>query len=305
MNLTQELAALLKRNLPYLVRVESTMLRLLDDAENTVFQRRNAAGELIAAAVVHGSALYLLCVDAAHRGASVGSALLRQAEDCVRAKGFAEMTVGAGEDYLMPGVPTSVMPYPEALVPGHIYAGADDAAARFFAKRGYEHAWGDCNCFDMRMELKDMPAQGPAVGDVIAGVRYRWATPADLPALCACTDDAHAPFTQYYRDASLYDGSSSQRVLIAEENGCVLGTLIVSQETEGPGRGSVGCTTVRHAARGRHIAVHLVQAGTRHLKACGLREGFLGYTYSGLDKLYGHAGYRICIYYFMAKKALG
>lgn len=33
-----------------------------------------------------------------------------------------------------------------------------------------------------------------------------------------------------------------------------------------------------------------------------MHNAFLGYTYSGLDRLYGRAGYRICVYYFMAKK---
>ena len=29
-----------------------------------------------------------------------------------------------------------------------------------------------------------------------------------------------------------------------------------------------------------------------------------GYTYSGLDRLYGYAGYKICVYYMMATKDL-
>lgn len=35
-----------------------------------------------------------------------------------------------------------------------------------------------------------------------------------------------------------------------------------------------------------------------------LKEAYLGYTYSGLDHMYGYAGYKICVYYNMAFKRL-
>jgi hypothetical protein len=35
-----------------------------------------------------------------------------------------------------------------------------------------------------------------------------------------------------------------------------------------------------------------------------MKEAFLSYTYSGLDRLYGAAGYKINVYYMMAKKNL-
>ena len=68
--------------------------------------------------------------------------------------------------------------------------------------------------------------------------------------------------------------------------------------------GSVGCTTVKQAYRGKHIAVNMVTVGTKHLKDTGLKDAYLSYTYSGLDHLYGYAGYRICAYFMMAEKTL-
>jgi len=59
-----------------------------------------------------------------------------------------------------------------------------------------------------------------------------------------------------------------------------------------------------HKFRDKHIGVNMVIMGTKYLKSRGLKNAFLGYTYSGLDKMYGYAGYRICIYYFMAQKKL-
>lgn len=49
----------------------------------------------------------------------------------------------------------------------------------------------------------------------------------------------------------------------------------------------------------------MVTIGTKYLKDSGMKEAYLGYTYSGLDHMYGYAGYKICIYYMMAKKKGG
>ena len=91
--------------------------------------------------------------------------------------------------------------------------------------------------------------------------------------------------------------------MLAMAGDTVAGALLVSLETEGVGVGSVGCTAVRPAYQGRHIAVQMVQAATAYLKDAGMTDAFLGYTYSGLDHMYGYAGYKICTYYMMAKKA--
>lgn len=71
-----------------------------------------------------------------------------------------------------------------------------------------------------------------------------------------------------------------------------------------PGLGSIGCTTVKRNYQGQHIATNLVLPGIRTLSDMGMREGYLGYTYSGLDRLYGAAGYRIKVFFMMAEKKL-
>lgn len=303
MSLVDELHQLFRLCLPSVVREEATARRLLGDPENLILERRDENGSLIAALVAAKNAVYLLCVHPDHRRRGLGSALLAEAENAIRAQGYGEILIGAGEDYLAPGVPTSVMPYPESLASARIDPALDDSACSFFRRRGFEHAWGACNCFDMRMDLAELPAC-PQIGSEIDGIFYRWAVLADRPAICTCTDDAHEPFTKYYMDEVLYNKANSQRVLIALDGSKVCGTLIVSAETEAPGLGSVGCTAVAHAWRGRHIAANMILLGSRYLRDLGLKNGFLGYTYSGLDKLYGLAGYRICTYYLMAAKKL-
>ena len=156
----------------------------------------------------------------------------------------------------------------------------------------------------MRLKLSDFNKNEYSIGDSINGITYTWAKLSDLEEIVKCTDDAHAEFTQYYKNEKLYDEKNDQRVLIAKEGDEVVGTLIISNETESKGVGSVGCTSVKHSHRGKHIGVNLVILGTKHLKDIGLPKAFLGYTYTGLDKMYGYAGYKICVYYFMAAKKL-
>ena len=295
----RELSELFRRNFPLAVREEEAVLRVLGHRDNRVLARRDASGRLMGAAVTRGDAVLLLCVDGAHRRQGLGAALLAETEGLIRAAGHRRVVVGAGEDYLTPGVPTSKRYCPaenEALYPG-----LTEEASRFFEKRGYRHSW-DCNCFDMRLTLADWNPPAWRNGMALEGVVYRWAEPEDRAAACACVEDAWPEFTRYYKSESLYGGDPARRVMIAEADGLVAGALMVSLEAEGPGLGSVGCTAVRSAFRGRHIAVNLVRLSTAHLKASGMKDAFLGYTYSGLDHMYGYAGYKICAYYMMAQK---
>ena len=299
-----ELYSLFRRNFPYIIRGEAAVRALLGDPENHIITRSDASGTLIAASVIHKNAIYLFCVDAGRRSCGIGGGLLAETEEYILRAGYGEAVIGAGEDYIMPGVPARSMPFSEELMLGDIYSGVTDDAWRFFEKRGYKHSWVECNCFDMRQNLDDFTYNEHAVGDIIGGIEYRWAKKTDIGAVARCTDDAHAEFTRYYMDASLYAPESSRRVLAAVDHENVCGALIVSRGAEGAGIGSLGCTSVANAWRGRHIAANMVLLGSRYLKEHGVKTGFLGYTYSGLDRLYGIAGYKICVYYAMAKKTL-
>lgn len=298
-----DLVSLLKRNFPFLVREEKTIYRILEKKENNVIKRRNSQNELIGAAVCHENTILMLCVDIAYRKQGIGSELLSEAEKAIEEAGYEEVVIGVGYDYLMPGVPTSKR-YVDA-VNERLYDGVDESASTFFEKRGYIHSW-DCNCFDMRFPLSEFTREGYHVGDIVDGICYRFATEADVPEIYKCVDAACAEFTQYYKDEALYrgDGTQNPKILIATDGDAVVGTLFVNLETEGEGIGSVGCTTVKPSYQGRHIGVNMVIIGTGYLKDAGMKEPYLGYTYTGLDHMYGHAGYKICIYYMMAKKSL-
>lgn len=301
-NIYQELYELYKRNFPFTVRVKETVLRIFQNGENIIMERRDEDEKLIGAAVVNQNALLLLCVDVEYRHRGIGTDLLAMSEEAVKANGYDKIVVGNGFDYITPGVPTAkryCRAENEALYPG-----LDESASNFFTKRGYVHSW-NCNCFDMRLSLEEFKASAYSLGDTVEGVTYRWATLEDMAQICACTEDAFSEFTVFYRNPALYAPDSDSGVLIAVCEGDVVGTLILGLEDSSEQLGSLGCTTVRRAFQGKHIGVNLVTIGTKHLKEMGLKDAFLGYTYTGLDHMYGYAGYQICVYFMMAQKVLG
>ena len=289
-----ELYDLFHRNFPFCVREESVVRTLLDSADLIAEYR---SGHLIGAAALEKNNLLMLCVDRDYRMQGIGSRLLTAAEQNVKDAGFSHITIGAGEHYIMPGVPSPVPVVNEALLPDRIYPGLENHTD-FFRKRGYLHAW-DCSCFDMRGEFNNLPSVVPRTD----GITFRFADADDIPAVCKCVQNAHESFVKYYRNPATYQ-RPKRRVLIAEQGTEVVGTLMVCLETEGKGLGSVGCTAVHRDWQGRKIATDLVLHGTHALKNSGMDRAFLGYTYTGLDKLYGTAGYQICCYYMMAKKDL-
>ncbi len=294
-----EVLEITERNFPFLVRDKESVLRILKQKDNIVTDIRDEQQNLIGVSVINKNTILLLCVDKEYRKKGLGTKLLSESEIIVKNSGYKEIHVGAGFDYIMPGVPTAKC-YFEAENE-ELYDDIDETASEFFTKRGYVHSW-DCNCFDMRFPLKNFEKEEHCIGDVIEGITYRWATLDDLPEICACTDEAYQEFTEYYQCENLYEVKNDSKVLIAVSKGEVAGTLIVGIEDEGKRLGSIGCTTVRPAYRGKHIAVNLVTLGTKYLKDIGMEEAFLSYTYTGLDHLYGYAGYKICVYYMMAVK---
>lgn len=283
--MNNELFKIYKKNFPFNIRQELTEKEILNNKNNIVLQEKNELDELIGVSIINKNTILMLCVDKAYRNKGIGSKLLEESERIVYSNGYDSINIGVGYDYLMPGVP---------LV---------DNNYNFFNKRGYTHSWGEDECFDMFMELKDMsyPHQ---TGEDINGIVYKFAKEEDIKQIVECVNDAESDFTQYYMNINLYKPNNDQKVLIALKDDEVVGTLIISIETEAKDTGSVGCTTTKTKYRHQGIATNLVCIGTKYLKDMGLKYGYLGYTYTGLDKLYGVAGYHITNKYMMAKKIL-
>ncbi len=296
----REVYKLFRETLPYIVRDEEKVLRILENPDNKIIEERNEEQKLIGVSVIHKNIILLLCVEEKYRNQGLGSRLLKKSEEAIKDAGYSEVIVGAGDDYLAPGVPTSKQYAPAENE--QLDERVNEIASRFFEKRGYQHSW-DCNCFDMKFPLCEFSKNEHSVGDVIDGIQYRFATIEDLADVCECTNAAWEEFTGWYQNEFLYTENDSSRVLVATDGERVVGTLIVDREAKS-GLGSVGCTTVHPEYQGRHIAVNMVTLGTKYLKDVGMKEAYLSYTYSGLDHMYGYAGYKIFVYFMMAKKKL-
>ena len=294
-----------KRNFPYINREEDTLKDIISNEDNIVFERKNG-DELIACAIVNKNTILLLVVDSKYRGNGIGQSLLEECENVILNNGYDKIILGVGFNYLMPGVPTSKKF--ASSVYENLDPMVDSFASVFFEKRGYIHSWGDCNCFDMKMKLSDFNKDNYSIGDIINGINYRWATINDLSDIIECADDAcqyqDEKFSKYYKNLDLYKDNNKQKVLVAVKNNKIVGTLIVSVETEGKDLGCVGCTCVSFKETHQKIGTNMVMLGTKYLKDIGLKNASLSYTYSGLDVLYGTSGYEISTYYFMGEKLI-
>ncbi len=296
--MTQALYDLFKRNFGYLHTDESTAKKLLSNPENKIFTRCDRNGNFIAASVVYKNVIIMLCVDACHRNHGIGSALLDLSEDYIKASGFKNVVFGVGaEDYLAPGVPTFTKPIDDHVADGNLWQGLDNYACEFLAKRGYVHA-NKANIFDMDMEITEDTAFSVCVGDTCDGVTYRFASCSDKQGVIDCCKAGAEYFTGFYENDELYL-LGDERVFVAEENGKIIGNLLVSTYDE---TGTIGCVTVAPEARGKKVGSRMSIAATSYIKEKGLMRAFLSYTYSGLDRMYGAAGYGVCVYYYMAQK---
>lgn len=300
----KEIFEIFKRNFPYISREEKTLKEVINNKNNIVLERRNEDSKLYACAIVNENTILLLVVDKEYRNKGIGQELLKECEDIIRKNGYDKIILGVGFDYLMPGVPTSKRYNPS--VHENLDPRLDDKASTFFEKRGYTHSWNNYNCFDMKMSLSDFNQNDNSIGDTINNVYYRWATINDLEDIIECADDAcqfqDEKFAQYYENKDLYKEDNNQRVLVALKDNKIVGTLIVSVETEGEDLGCVGCTCVSFKHTHQKIGTNMVKLGTKYLKDIGLSNANLSYTYSGLDVLYGASGYEISCYYFVGEK---
>lgn len=295
-----------KKNFPYISREEKTLKEVIDNNDNIYFEKRNNENKLIGCAIVNKNTILLLVVDKEYRNKGIGTELLNKCEDIIIKNEFEEIVLGEGFNYLMPGVPTSKK-YTSS-VHEKLDSTINATASNYFEKRGYIHSWGNCNCFDMKMSLSDFVKNDNSIGDTINNIKYRWATIGDLNEIINCADDAcqlqDNKFSKYYKNTDLYNEDNNQRVLVAVKNNKIVGTLIVSIETEGKDLGCVGCTCVSFKETHQKIGTYLVRLGTKYLKDIGLSKANLSYTYTGLDVLYGDSGYQINCYYMMGKKVI-
>ena len=300
--LRNEQKMLFRACFPFAVREEQTVEAILTHPDVMHWEERDSDGHLIGCALLHQNTLLMLAVLPHCRRKGIGTRLLAACENAVKEKGFSSITVGSGAFYLLPGVPsrTSILAKHTAIATAE---GIDPNATRFFEKRGYRHRWKDADCMDMTATLTaEMPdvTQANTAPDTVT---YRFAAIGELAAILRCTDDAHPSFTKYYADPTRYT-DPAERVVIATDGQDPVGAVIVKCGKDGAGIASLAALAVKHSHRGQNIGLALVTHATAYAKQQGMTKSFVGYTYSGVDRLYQKAGYQIATYYLMAEKML-
>lgn len=82
--LLEEIYRLFRKTLPYIVRDEETVFRILGNQDNKIIEERNDKKQLVGVSVIHKNTILLLCVEKAYRNQGIGSRLLKQSEDAMK-----------------------------------------------------------------------------------------------------------------------------------------------------------------------------------------------------------------------------
>jgi len=269
-----------------IIREDNHVKKVLSDKENHII-RKEIDKKLIGVSVINKNTIYLFCVDESFENhENIKEDLLDKSEKYIKGQGYDKVVLGAGKEYITPGIPMN------------------NNAHEFFKNHGYIHSWGEASCLDMNQNLDDFKFDDYKIGSYINGIQYRLVKIDDLEKVIDCVNDGYEKFTKYYSDIEKYKDNSKNPIMIAIKDGKVLGTLLISIEVEAKGLGSVGCTVTRNNYRGQGIATNIVIFGTKYLKDLGLKKAFLGYTYTDIVNIYARAGYKICMEYFMGEKKI-
>jgi len=280
-----EIYALFRKELPDILIGDEAVLNNLSDEDNHFIYRKEQ-DKLIAVSVINTNAIYLLLVDERHKGKGIGTSLLKESEEYVKAQGYDRIKLGVGKDYIIPGVPMN------------------KNAHKFFEKHGYHHSWGDVNCIDLSMSLSDFTYTEHKLGDIIDGNLYRFATMSDIDGILACCQEDASDFIKLYKNENMYKPGTNDPVIVAEKDGEILAALMIGIESKENKLGYGGCilTAPRHRKKG--IATNLLNLGTAYLKDLGIETIWLSYTYTAIEKTYGKLGFKVCMEYFVGEKEL-
>ena len=283
--MTQEIKALFQRELPEILIGEHSVEDVLSDAENH-FIYRMEKGKLTGVSVINKNTVYLLLVDSQFQGHGIGTSLLKESEIFIRANGYNKIRLGAGDGYIMPGVPMNKNVH------------------LFFEKHGYIHSWGEEGCFDLSMPLCDFTCSTNKPGDIIDGNLYRFAQKEDIEGIIRCCSDDAGGFAVHYKNDGMYKPGALNPVFVAESDGEILAAIMAGVESEKKSVGYLGCLVTSPDHRNKGLGTNLVKLGTGYLKDSGLKTSWLSYTYTSIIGIYERIGYKVCMEYFMGEKEL-
>ncbi|MCR4886967.1 MAG: GNAT family N-acetyltransferase [Clostridiales bacterium] len=260
--------------LPRIPVGEKAFEQLAELGDARVLEHREN-GETVAFAAVKGDAVRLLCVHPAWQRRGIGTALLRQAEDAVRAGGEKEIWVGGYHSHLLIGAP--------------------DDARDFFQRRGYERVGG---CEEMTGDLNALlPASRLSCPPDVAFGWYDGDTETLQKAVAAVDED----WVQYFSGpenvyCAVKDGQIASFCFAEGRRTCILST----------GENNVGipgCVGTVPAFRRQGIGLKMVAKACEELKTQGCDTAYIHYT--GVARWYERLGFATFLRLDFLRKATG
>ena len=106
---------LFRKNFPFITRNEEEALNIINNPENKFIDVNDENGNLIATSIINKNTILMLCVNKEHRHKGIVTKLLNDSENYIFQKGYNEINIGVGDNYLMPGIPMATKPYNEQL----------------------------------------------------------------------------------------------------------------------------------------------------------------------------------------------
>lgn len=246
----------------------------------------SGAGPVGFVAVDRAGSIPLILVQPRTQRRGVGTRLLAEAADVLRASEVTRVQVASGgSSYIWPGVPRDI--------PG---------AVAFFAARGWQHSH---DVVDMIADLgsyqqPDLIRQRSAQPQI----SVTRASPDDIDAVLAFE---HSTFPSWVR----WFQAATKHILMARDaNADIAGTLLLDgpgAETVfapmlGPAAGTIGCVGVTPLRHGHGIGTALVVRASQLLRQVGTRECHIGWTTR--ESFYRRCGYQPWRRYAMLSSAL-
>lgn len=260
------------------VTKEVFLERLNIDNKDLLLQEED--GKTIGFSLLEDNVILMLCVTPSHRGKGYGSKLLIESEQRIKAAGFSQVILGAGQDYLYPGIPFS----------------KNQQEIIFFDQRGYGSDW---NSADLLIDFKHTDKNKLLNQKHPNTVTFRYALPKDEEKLLKAVIAVDPSWAYYIQ-------GSEDSAYLAIENEQIIGFALVSEgdhpysDREGRSVGGVGCVGIVPEARSRGAGLALVAKSTLELEKMGCDLAFIGYTH--LKEWYSKLGYEVIAEYWMGTK---
>ena len=244
---------------------------------NNQYLTKYDGDKLIAFAIVRKNNLSCLCVDPDYQHQGIGSNLLKEAEEQIKANGFDKVNLGGGLFLACP-------------------LRGQEINNNFFSKHGYI---GKRTCYEMKLDIRNFDVNHQPINYELNDVVFKY-NDHPFEEVLAAVSKVSKPWVEFFHEG--------KECFIAERKGKIIGFCNTSFDdatlvsAEGIKVGDVGCVGVIPSARKGGIGLTMVAYATDELRKHGCSISHIHYT--DLEHWYSKLGYRTYINYWFGYKNL-